>query len=110
LKQIESIRGHWFISLREQDHAVLGSALHFIQITWFTYTFANLGRLPKWVQFAGCSLDLVIWASEGFVSEGAREDFSNIFLGEGKSGEICFFPLETTKTTFFAKMFKIQGG
>jgi len=25
------------------------------------------------------------------------------------SGEICFFPLETKKTTFFAEIFKIQG-
>jgi len=24
LKQIESMHGHWFISLRKQDHAVLG--------------------------------------------------------------------------------------
>jgi len=36
LKQTESMNGHWFISLREQDHAFLGSALLFIQITWFT--------------------------------------------------------------------------
>jgi len=55
LKQIESIHGHWFISLREQDHAFLGSALHFIQITWFTYAFANICRVTKWVQVVGCS-------------------------------------------------------
>jgi len=35
--------------------------------------------------------------------------FQNFYRG-AKSGEICFFPLETKKTTFFAKMFKIQGG
>ena len=58
LKQIESIHGHWFISLREQDHAFAGSALHFIQIPWFTYVFGNIRRLTKWVQFAECSLDL----------------------------------------------------
>jgi len=28
--------GHWFISLRQQEHAFLGSALDFIQITWCT--------------------------------------------------------------------------
>jgi len=60
LKQLESMHGHWFISLREQDHAFLGSAFHFIQITWFTYVFGNIRRVTKWVQFAGCSLDLVI--------------------------------------------------
>ena len=49
---------HWFISLREQNHAFLGSALHFIQIPWFTYVFVNIRRVTKWVQFAGCSLDL----------------------------------------------------
>jgi len=37
-------------------------------------------------------------------------EFSKIFLGVAKSGEICFFPLETKKTTCFAKIFKIQGG
>jgi len=40
--------------------AFLGSALHFIQITWFTYVFANIRNVSKWVQFAGCSLHLVI--------------------------------------------------
>jgi len=54
------MHGHWFISFREQDHAFLGSALHFIQITWFTYDFANIRRVTKCVQFAGCSLDLGI--------------------------------------------------
>jgi len=34
--------------------------------------------------------------------------FTKIFLGGAKSGEICFFPLETKKTTFFAENFKIQ--
>jgi len=58
LKQIESMHGHWFISLWEQDHEFLGSALHFIQIPWFTYVFGNIPRVTKWVQFVGCSLDL----------------------------------------------------
>jgi len=58
LKQIESMHGHWFISLREQDHAFLGGALYFIQIPWFTYVFGNIHRVTKWVQFVGCSLDL----------------------------------------------------
>jgi len=53
LKQIESMHGHWFISLREQYHAYLGSALHFVQITWFTYAFANIRRMAKGVQLAG---------------------------------------------------------
>jgi len=40
------------------------------------------------------------WASDFF--QGALGFFSKIFLGEGaKSGEICFFPRETKKTTFF---------
>jgi len=25
------MHGHWFVSLRQQEHAFLGSALHFIQ-------------------------------------------------------------------------------
>jgi len=54
------MHGHWFISLREQDHAFLGSALHFTQITWSIHVFANIRRVTKWVQFAGCSLDLAI--------------------------------------------------
>jgi len=50
------------------------------------------------------------WASEGFFQGGAPGDFSNIFPWGAKSGEICFFPLENKKTTFFAETFKIQGG
>jgi len=42
------------------------------------------------------------WASEGFFPGGATRAFSKIFLGGAKSDEICFFPLETKKTTFFA--------
>ena len=45
-----------------------------------------------------------------FSSGGALGDFSKIFLGGPKSGKICFFPLETKKTTFFAKSSKIPGG
>jgi len=47
----------WFISLVQQKHAFSGSTLYFIQITWFTYVFANIRSVTKWVQFAGCSLD-----------------------------------------------------
>jgi len=57
LKQIKSMHGHWFVSLGQQEHAFIGSALHFIPITWFTYVFAKIRRVPKCVQFAGCSLD-----------------------------------------------------
>jgi len=39
---------------------------------------------------------------------GLLENCSKKFLGGSKSGEICFFPLETKKTTFFAEIFKIQ--
>ena len=60
LKQIESMYGYWLISLREEDHAFFGSTLHFIQITWFSYVFANIRRVTKRVQLTGCSLDLVI--------------------------------------------------
>jgi len=35
-------------------------ALHFIQITWFTYVFASVLKVTKWVQVAGSSLDLVM--------------------------------------------------
>jgi len=27
------MHGHWFISLRQQEHSFLGRAFHFIQIT-----------------------------------------------------------------------------
>jgi len=55
LEQTENRHGHWFIYSGQQEHAILGSTLHFIQITWFTYVFANIEG-----QFAGCSLDLAI--------------------------------------------------
>jgi len=43
-----------------------------------------------------------------FPGRATRVFFYNFSRG-GKSGEICFFPLETKKTTFFAEIFKIQG-
>jgi len=51
------MHGQWtlFYYLREQEHTFLGSALHFIQVSWFTYIFANIE-----IQFARCSLDLAI--------------------------------------------------
>jgi len=54
------MHGHWFISLGQQEHVFSSSALLFIQITWFTYVFASIRRVPKWVQFSGCSLDLAM--------------------------------------------------
>jgi len=48
------------ISLGQQHHTFLGGAVHFIQIIWFTYVFANIRKVSKWVHFTGCSLDLVI--------------------------------------------------
>jgi len=52
------MHGHSFISLEQQERAFLGSALHFIQITLFTYVLAKICTDPKWVQFARCALDL----------------------------------------------------
>jgi len=37
----------------QQEYAFLGSALHFIQITWFTYISAIIRRVAKWAHFAG---------------------------------------------------------
>jgi len=45
-----------------------------------------------------------------FSSEVPRGDFSKIFLGGTKGGEICLFPLETKKTTLFYEILKIQWG
>jgi len=39
---------------------ILVSALHFIQKSSFSYVFANIRRVPKWVQFARCNLDLAM--------------------------------------------------
>jgi len=47
--------------------------------------------------------------SEGVFPGGALGDFSKIFPGGAKSGEINFSPFKTTKTTFFVRNFKIQG-
>jgi len=54
------MHGYWFISAEQQEHSFLGSASHFIQVTWFNCIFANMRRVPKWVQFVGCSLNLAI--------------------------------------------------
>jgi len=41
------------------------------------------------------------WGHEGI--------FPNFFWEGGKSGEVCFFPLETKKTPFLLKFFKSKG-
>ena len=48
------------------------------------------------------------WASEGFFPEGPLRIFPKFFYW-GKSGEICFFPLETKKTTFLLKIQNAGG-
>jgi len=50
------------------------------------------------------------WASEEFLPGGSTWRFFQNFSRGDKICEICFFPLETKKTTFFAKIFKIQEG
>jgi len=46
---------------------------------------------------------LCAWASEGFYPEGALVAFSKVFPRGAKSGEICFLPLATKKTTLLLK-------
>jgi len=46
------------------------------------------------------------WASEEFFPGSTKEFFQNFSTGRVKNGEICFFPLETKKTTFFLKSSK----
>jgi len=43
------------------------------------------------------------WGSEGFFSKGGPLGY---FSRVAKSGEICFFPLETNKTSFLVKFLK----
>ena len=54
------MHGHCCVSLGAARTCILGSALHIIQVTWFTNAFSNIFKMPKWVQFAGCGLDLAI--------------------------------------------------
>jgi len=53
--------------------------------------------------------DCCALASKAFSRGATRVFFQNISRGT-KSGEICFFPLETKKTTLFVENFKIQEG
>jgi len=69
----------------------------------------QLDVLEVIVDRKGKTLVIQEWASEECFPGGPLGDLSKIFLGGGKSGEICFFLLETKKTTFFAELFKIQG-
>ena len=49
-------------------------------------------------------------APEGFLPGGGHQGiFPNVFQRGVKSGEICFFPLETKKTNFFSEIFKTRG-
>ena len=50
---------------------------------------------------------LCAWTSEGSFPGGALVDFSKSFFRGDESGEICFLPLETNKTAFFAEVFKL---
>jgi len=51
------------------------------------------------------------WALEEFFPGGGElGDFSKIIPGGAKSGEICFLPLETKKTTFFLLKFSKSRG
>jgi len=45
-----------------------------------------------------------------FSREGPLGDFPKLFQGGTQNGEICFFPLKTNKTTFFARNFEFHGG
>jgi len=45
-----------------------------------------------------------------FSGAGALGDFPKFFQGEAKNSEICFLPLKTKKTTFFAKILNSNGG
>ena len=47
------------------------------------------------------NLTLQSWVSEGFFPGGDNRELFQIFSRGVKSGEICFFPLKTKKTTFF---------
>jgi len=49
-------------------------------------------------------------ASEGFFPGWGSKGFFQNFSRGAKSGGIWFYSLETKKTTFFAEIFKIQGG
>jgi len=62
----------------------------------------TLLQLPSVYHNPSCA-----WASEGFFP---GVDFSKIFLRGCKSGQICFFPLETKKTTFFCWNLQHPGG
>jgi len=66
LKQLENMHGHRFICLGQQEHAFQGSALHFIQITWFTHVFANIRKVSKCVHIAGCDgLKMALHVNDG---------------------------------------------
>ena len=76
---------------------------------WGQVRFQNLCNL----RFLATSVWLITWASEGFFS--GRVHYwkwivTKFFRGRAKSGEICFFLLETKKPSFFAEIFKVQVG
>jgi len=52
------MRGSCLISLGQQEHTSLSITVH--PNNFVTFVFANNRKLSKWVQFAGCSLDLMI--------------------------------------------------
>ena len=63
---------------------------------------------PHWSMWRTCT-KAGMGVGRIFSRGATRRFFQNLSRG-AKSSEICFFPLKTKKTNFFAKNFKIQGG
>jgi len=57
-KQIENMHGHRFISLGQQEHACLGSALHLIQIQQSPFIKPSVNQ-PK-----------IVWSRGGLKKQG----------------------------------------
>ena len=69
------------------------------------YLGAKPTKAPRWRRDW-----LESWAIGRFFPGATTGDFSKIFPGGAKSGEICFLPIETEKTTLFFWNFQNPGG
>ena len=70
-------------------------------------------HLPLWdliLRFSPATMVTSVYGRQKDFPRGEQGDFYKLFLGGAKSGEICFFLLETKNTTFFCWNFQNPGG
>jgi len=73
---------------------------------WCCWTVLPDGVIQRSFYKNGVILHACVHGRRKDFFRGSLVDFSKSFSRRGQSGKICFLPLETKKTVFFAELFK----